>query len=151
MDDAVYNETIKTMSNNLMYSGTLDYPDCEATLNNSLCGDQVTIQLCLEDQHIAHFRYQVRGCMLCKASASVLASRACGMTLCDIVKMRKSLVEAIRASSDEAVCQVCHEIFRPIRKHRSRHSCVLLPYDAAIQSLSSLVLRTDDHKPTDDL
>lgn len=149
MDDAIYNDSIKSLSNELMYAERIDYPDCEATLNNPLCGDQVTIQLRLEDQHIADFRHQVHGCMLCKASASLLASCARGMTLHDIVELRQSLTEAIKPTSEEVVFQACHEIFRPVRKHRSRHSCVLLPYDAAIQALSSLVLQTDDRKPTD--
>lgn len=144
MDDAVYNDSIKSLSNELKYAGQIDCPDCEATLNNPLCGDQVTIQMCTEDQHIVDFRHQVRGCMLCKASASLLASCARGMTLSDIVELRKSLTEAIRPTSEEVVFQKSLEIFRPLRKHRSRHSCVLLPYDAAIQALSSPVLQAEN-------
>jgi nitrogen fixation NifU-like protein len=139
MDDVVYNDLIRSLSNELMYAGQIACPDCEATLNNPLCGDQVTIQMCIEDQHIADFRHQVRGCMLCKASTSLLASCAHGMTLRDIVELRKSLSEAIKPTSEEVVFQACHEIFKPVRKHRSRHSCLLLPYDTAIQALSSLV------------
>jgi nitrogen fixation protein NifU and related proteins len=147
MDDAVYNDSIRSLSNELTYAGRIDRPDSEATLNNPLCGDRVTIQLCLEDEHVTDFRHQVRGCMLCKASASLLASCARGMTLHDIVTLKRSLTEAITPTSGEVVVQACHEIFRPVRKHRSRHSCVLLPYDAAIQAFSSLVLETGEHRP----
>ncbi|PKN67750.1 MAG: iron-sulfur cluster assembly scaffold protein [Deltaproteobacteria bacterium HGW-Deltaproteobacteria-12] len=144
MDDAVYNNLIISLSKELKYAGQIDCPDCEATLNNPLCGDRVTIQICVADKHIIDFRHQVRGCILCKASASLLASRACGMTLMDIIELRKSLTEVIKPKSEEVVFQACHEIFRPVRKHRSRHSCVLLPYDASIQALSSLVVHDEN-------
>jgi nitrogen fixation NifU-like protein len=144
MDYAVYNDSIISLSKELKHAGQIDCPDCEATLNNPLCGDQVKIQMCIEDQHIIEIRHQVRGCMLCKASASLLASCAHGKTLNDIVELRKSLSNAIKSTSEEVVFQTCHEIFLPVRKHRSRHSCVLLPYDAAIQALSSLVLHVEN-------
>jgi nitrogen fixation protein NifU and related proteins len=148
MGDAIYNDSIISLSKELIYAGRIDCPDCEATLNNPLCGDQVTIQIRLADQQIADFRHQVRGCMLCKASASLLASLARGVTPHDIVELRKSLTEAIKSTCEEVVFKACHDIFRPVRKHRSRYSCILLPYDAAIQALSSLVLQTDDHNKT---
>lgn len=152
MDDTMYNDTIKSLSKELMYAEQINCPDCEATLNNPLCGDQVTIQLCLEDQRIADMRHQVRGCMLCKASAVLLASCARGKTFHDIVELRKSLAEALKSTTDKkCVFQACHEIFRPVSNHRSRHSCVLLPYDAAIEALSALVNQSDDHKSAKDL
>jgi len=152
MDDAIYNDFIKSLSHDLTHAGMIECPDCEATLNNPLCGDQVTIQLRLEDQHIADLRHQVRGCMLSKASAALLASYSRGRTLQDIIELRRSLAEALKSTCEEnAVFQDLHEIFRPVRKHRSRHSCVLLPYDAAIQALSSGALQPHDHNPAGDL
>lgn len=42
---------------------------------NPTCGDEVTLSLIIESDHIVAAWQQVRGCMLCKASASILCER----------------------------------------------------------------------------
>ncbi len=42
------------------------------TLRNPACGDEVTLYLKLDGDVIVEAWHQVRGCLLCKASASIL-------------------------------------------------------------------------------
>ncbi|MCE5274393.1 MAG: iron-sulfur cluster assembly scaffold protein [Deltaproteobacteria bacterium] len=145
MDYALYNDAIQSLAKDHSYAGTIDYPDCEATLDNPLCGDRVTVQIRLDGSRIADIRCQVRGCLLCKASSSLLASCVRGRTLAGLIELRDCLARALAAPTEQdAEFLPLHEVFRPVRKHRSRHSCVLLPYDGAVQALSGMGLQTED-------
>ncbi len=85
--------------------------------------------------------YQVRGCLLCKASSAHLASLAQGLTLDEIRKMRQDLNRALKKPHlEHAYFPKSHIIFFPVRSHKARHSCVLLPYDAVIEALETAVL-----------
>ena len=53
----------------------------EATLKNPLCGDRVTIQARVEAGVVTAAKFQARGCMIAKASASLLTETVIGRPL----------------------------------------------------------------------
>ena len=115
--------------------------DCRATKNNPLCGDRVTEELKLEGKGIINMAHQVKGCVLCKASSAHLAAFSKGLTLDNIKRMRRDLEKVLKnPEEDTDDFPENHEIFRPVRSHKSRHSCLLLVYDAVIEALSAYSL-----------
>ena len=137
ISEDIYQDAIIEWSKKTDHTARLEKVDSKATASNPLCGDQVTVQLTIEGGIIQQMAHQVRGCVLCKASSSHLASLAKGLTLVKLREMRQDLNKALKAEDLEpADFPETHRFFSPVRSHKSRHSCVLLPYDATIDALS---------------
>jgi len=137
ISEDIYQDTIIEWSKKADHTARLDKVDSKATASNPLCGDQVTVELTIEGGVIQRMSHQVRGCVLCKASSSHLAFLAKGLTLGKLRDMRQDLNNALKTQDLEpADFPETHSFFSPVRSHKSRHSCVLLPYDATIDALS---------------
>jgi nitrogen fixation protein NifU and related proteins len=72
--------------------GSLERVDVEAEDLNPLCGDQIRMQLRLDDGVVSDVRFSGKGCAISQASASMLTERVKGMKLADIAKLSKDVV-----------------------------------------------------------
>lgn len=134
----MYHDPIIAWSKRKEHMGTLLNADCRATENNPLCGDRISVEIKLHFSRITEIAFQVRGCILAKASAAHLAFLAAGLDLETLGQLRESFGKVLE-SKDEAISfPENHDIFRPVLSRKSRHSCVLLPYDTAMQALRSV-------------
>ena len=135
MSDELYQARIVALAKSKTGAGKLAAPTKSARRDNPLCGDRVTIDVKLDGQgRIAEFAHQVRGCLLCQASASALASIAVGRDAAGIAELRHDAERAVGREAGEA-----HEpfdAFEPVRDHKSRQECVLLPFEALKDALS---------------
>jgi nitrogen fixation NifU-like protein len=138
MTEDLYHKTIIEWSRRTEHTSPLKKADCEGTANNPLCGDRVSVELKIKGGAIQSIGHHVRGCLLCKASGAHLASIARGLTLDKLKMLRHDLNKVLKnADSKPSDFPEDHRMFYPVISHKSRHSCVLLPYDAFIQALSS--------------
>jgi nitrogen fixation NifU-like protein len=137
MNEDIYHDAIIEWSKRTSHVAHLEHVDKKGTASNPLCGDQITVELAMEDRIIKSMAVQVRGCVLCKASGCYLAKLAKGLTL-DKIKMIRHDLENILKSADDFPPELPEglRMFLPVRYHKSRHSCVLLPYDAVINAMS---------------
>lgn len=117
-------------------AGRLPEPRLTATCDNPLCGDRVTIDLRLEDGRIAAIAQHTRGCLLTQAAASLIAHHAVGATPADIAAARDQL-RALLAGEAVGPSWPQLEMFAPVRDVRSRHDCVLLPFEAMAEALKA--------------
>ncbi|MBL4665749.1 MAG: iron-sulfur cluster assembly scaffold protein [Sneathiella sp.] len=138
MIEELYQKNLMRLAANATGSGSLDAPDLEGTLDNPTCGDRITIQVKLEDGRITELAQQNRACLLCQASASLLAENAIGLSLSDVEAIR-SKVENILKNGDDTANAPWEKLsyFVPVREHSSRHICVLLPFNALRDILSA--------------
>jgi len=137
MSDELYQRAILDRAKAAARAGRLPSPDASATVDNPLCGDRVTIDLTLDGGRVADVRHHVRGCALCQASASVLADAAIGQTTADIKAARDQLKSMLGGGDAPGSPWQELGIFTPVRRYKSRHECVLLPFDALSQALDS--------------
>lgn len=72
--------------------GTLEHVDVEAEDLNPLCGDQIRMQLQLDDGVVSDVRFSGKGCAISQASASMLTEHVKGMKLADVAKLSKDIV-----------------------------------------------------------
>jgi nitrogen fixation NifU-like protein len=135
MSDELYQEKIVALAKAKTGAGKLAAPTKTARRDNPLCGDRVIIDVKVGgDGRIAEIGHQVRGCLLCQASASALASVAIGKD--------KAGIEALSHDASRAVGReagVPHEpfdAFLPVKDHKSRQECVLLPLEALKDAMS---------------
>lgn len=96
MSDQLYQERIVALAKAKVGTGKLAAPTKSARRDNPLCGDRVTIDVRLDGQgKIAEIAHQVRGCLLCQASASALASVAVGRDAAGIAALRHDAERAV--------------------------------------------------------
>lgn len=134
MTDQLYQDRIVALAKAKTGAGKLASPTKSARRDNPLCGDRVVIDVKLDNGTIAEIAHQVRGCLLCQASASALASVAVGRNAAGIEKVRLDAERAIGREEGEAAEPFA--AFAPVRSHKSRHECVLLPFEALKDALS---------------
>jgi nitrogen fixation NifU-like protein len=90
--DDFYRDYILDHYRNPRNFGSLERADVEAEDLNPLCGDQIRMQLELDDGVVRDVRFSGRGCAISQASASMLTERVKGMKLADIAKLSKDVV-----------------------------------------------------------
>lgn len=135
MNDQLYQERIVALAKARTGAGKLADPTRSARRDNPLCGDRVTIDVRLDGQgKIAEIAHQVRGCLLCQASASALAATAVGRDARDIAELRLDAERALGREPGEA--KEPFSAFAPVAAHKSRQECVLLPFEAIADALS---------------
>jgi nitrogen fixation protein NifU and related proteins len=72
--------------------GDLARADAQAEDLNPLCGDQIRIQLKVDDGVVSDVRFSGKGCAISQAAASMLTERVKGMRLTEIARLTKDAV-----------------------------------------------------------
>jgi nitrogen fixation NifU-like protein len=137
MSDDLYQQAITSLAKAATGAGKLDLTDVRETADNPLCGDRVTLDIQMQDKRIARIAHEVRGCLLCRAAASAIGLRAPGRTADDIAQAHASLMAMLKSSVAEPIDGWPElSAFQPVARHKSRHDCVLLPFDALSRALA---------------
>jgi nitrogen fixation protein NifU and related proteins len=134
--DDLYHRAIVELARQAAGAVRLDAPQASAMVDNPLCGDRVTIELALADGRVQAVGHQVRGCMLCQAAAAAIAARAPGQTPAALRAVAGGLERAVR-TDPAGLAGLWSELeaFAPVHRHKSRHDCVLLPFQALVRAL----------------
>jgi len=132
MSDALYQDALLKLAKEAPKRGRLEPNDASVRLDNPLCGDRVRIDLRMSGRKIADLAHEVRGCVLCEAAAGAIGRLAVGLD--------KEGVARLAAEADKALAGDAPEIqelqaFSPVSRHRSRHDCVRLPFQALKQAM----------------
>jgi nitrogen fixation NifU-like protein len=94
--DSLYKEIVLDHYKNPHNFGTLDPADYTAEDSNPLCGDQIRIDLNVEDGVVTDIKFQGRGCAVSMASASILTDMVMGQPLEEVRALTKDdLLEEI--------------------------------------------------------
>lgn len=137
--DKLYQTAILARARDGNGAGTLADADGRATVDNPLCGDRVTMAVRAPNGRVEAVAHKVRGCVLCAAAASVIATHALGASGEDIAAIRQTL-DAMLSNNGPAPNGAWAElsIFAAVAGHRNRHECVRLPFEALRRALDRL-------------
>jgi nitrogen fixation protein NifU and related proteins len=136
MTDELYHQAILELAKKARQASRLEAPQASVTVDNPLCGDRVTLDLTLADGRVREVGHRVRGCLLCQAAAVAIGERAPGETPAALRAVARDLGAAL-AGGRGAAPMPWPELaaFAPVHAHKSRHECVLLPFEALAQAL----------------
>ena len=126
----LYQEAIKRAAAAATGGGELDRADGEARLDNPLCGDRVRVQVILDSGRIAAIAHQTRGCLLCRAGASLLGARSIGMDRAEVDILVAALARILVDQDVAPDTWPELTMFAPAHAHPSRHKCAMLPFKA---------------------
>lgn len=137
MTDTLYAKDLLRWAADVSHAGRLPKADAAATESNPMCGDRCHFEFALDGVVILEARHETRACALTQASASILAAHATGETSDSVAALRASVASMLTSGSSVLDGKwSAYGIFAGAAAHKSRHTCVLLPLDAAIKALS---------------
>jgi nitrogen fixation protein NifU and related proteins len=91
--DELYREYILEHYKHPHNWGELDDADLEFEDSNPLCGDELKVQLKVDDDgRVEDLRFAGHGCAISQASASIVSDEIKGMTVDDVLRLDKSFV-----------------------------------------------------------
>ena len=95
MDD-LYRENILDHYKNPRNCGHLDAPTVSAEGVNPLCGDELRVELQIEDGVVTDLRFNGRGCAISQAAASMISDVAKGKSVADVQALgREDVLEEL--------------------------------------------------------
>lgn len=132
-EDPLYRREILRLAADATGAGHLPAPDATASVHNPACGDRVTVELALADGRVAGLAHTTQACVITQASAALLASRAPGQDRAALA----ALADEVRTFLKGGQAPDGYGVFDGVAGHAGRHTCVLLPLEAALQALES--------------
>lgn len=130
MTDELYHREVMRLAADATGHGRLAAPTGSATVTNPLCGDRITVDVVVEAGRIAALGHEVRACLLCQASASMLARHATGGDPAALGAIKGEIERHIAAGTQLPETWPELAAFAPVANHRSRLRCVTLPFEA---------------------
>jgi nitrogen fixation protein NifU and related proteins len=92
MDD-LYRENILEHYKKPHHWGELDEPDLEFFDSNPLCGDELKVQIKIdEDNRVAEVAFSGHGCAISQAAASMASDEVIGMPVEELLKLDREFV-----------------------------------------------------------
>jgi len=133
----MYHRAIQALAQEAVGEGNLAAPSGSAFVDNPLCGDNVDMQVELREALITAIGHKVRGCLLCRAAASLIGKRAIGASSPEIERVTAEVGAFLRSGAPAPTGWSELELFTPVRGHASRYSCVELPFRAVVAALQA--------------
>ncbi|MBI3444341.1 MAG: iron-sulfur cluster assembly scaffold protein [Magnetospirillum sp.] len=131
MSSDLYGERIKELAG--AGSHRLHDADASARLDNPLCGDTIVVDVMMADGKVAEVGHGVKGCLLCKAAAAIASHQAPGMDHAAATRMLEQVSALLKSRAGPEFPDLA--VFVPVRPHKSRHDCVLLPFKALVKAI----------------
>jgi nitrogen fixation NifU-like protein len=132
----LYAQMITRLARCSYFCGSLPDATHQATKNNSLCGDTVTVSLIVRDGFIFKALYEAESCVITRASARMMAEAIIGATPELALRMAASVDLLVRGKP------IVHPLNSDILVHKNvsefpnRLSCAMLPWNALLRALS---------------
>ena len=118
-----------------------DY-DAEANIDNPFCGDEVTVQLRMEDDRVSAICVHGSGCAITQASASMMGELVEGKRRSEITEsaniMRRMLTEGQEPDADDADAIGDAISLRDVSRFPIRIKCALLAWATLEDAIESL-------------
>ena len=89
---SIYMENIIDLYKNPLNQGELKNPSVTHRAFNPLCGDDITVDILVEDKHVKDIRHRGVGCAISQAAISMLSEEIKGKTLEEIMEIKKEEV-----------------------------------------------------------
>ena len=134
---SLYQQLILEHYRNPRNKAELEEKTIEIHMANPVCGDEIRLQLRIEDDHIAEAKFVGQGCSISQAAVSMMTTLLEGRSLDDADGLAKRFTEMMHgdegAASDKALGDL--RALKGVSKFPVRIKCALLGFDALQEAL----------------
>lgn len=140
----LYHKDVLRLAAAAVGAARLSAPDATVVRVNPICGDKITLDVRSDGERVSAIGYEVKACVLCQASASILGKAAPGTDRAALETLTHALREMLAGSPPALPAPFeAYVAMQPVADHRSRHACVFLPLNALLEALET----ADEHRP----
>lgn len=141
--DDLYQELILDHYRKRRHEGALAEPSVAVDHNNPLCGDQIHLELLIEDGRIAEVGHTGEGCSISQSSASMMSEALTGQPIdqaLDTVEHFRLVMHGDEQADEDRLGDAI--ALEGVAKYPVRVKCALLSWMAA----KDAILKHDDHE-----
>jgi nitrogen fixation NifU-like protein len=138
--NSLYQQLILEHYRNPRNKAELEEKTVEVHLANPVCGDEIRLQLRIEDNRVADAKFVGQGCSISQAAVSMMTTLLKGRSLDDADAMAKRFTEMMHGSEAAAKDKSLGDLraLQGVSKFPVRIKCALLGFDALQQALAKL-------------
>ena len=136
---ALYQELILDHYRRPRNKGTLDDATHTVSLNNTLCGDEIDLQLRVDGDVIKDVRFIGRGCSISQASASMMTQLLKDKSIPQAVALAERMSAMMQGEDAAARDKALGELraLAGVSKFPVRIKCALLPWNALTDAVKT--------------
>ena len=131
---SLYREVILTHCAAPVGLGKPIEPTHRAARTNPLCGDDIEVQLRIQNGRIEDAAFSGEACAICLASASLLCEHLPGRADADIALILGGFRRGV-TTADAATCPGYLQALLGVRAFPARIACATLPWETAVAAL----------------
>ena len=131
--DKIYKERIKEISKNPYHFEKIDSISNTTLAYNPICGDKFQLYIDLGNEKVQSLHFHGFGCMLSKASTSILCSIVEGKNINNLIQITTEVVEQIE--NDKPILLEEMKVFSEHSSFKGRKDCILLSWKALKETL----------------
>jgi nitrogen fixation NifU-like protein len=138
--DQLYQEMVVEHKRAPRHFGTLPAPTHEARGHNPQCGDDVDVQLRLEDGRIADVAFHGQGCAICIASASMMTEAVIGRDIETARALQQRFRAVLTGQAEPEGANLGKLVsLAGVSRYPSRIKCALLGWHALMHAIGETV------------
>ena len=131
--DELYQTIILDHYREKHHSGLRDPHDVEVHHVNPSCGDELTLRVLLDGDHISDVSYEAEGCSISQASTSIMTDLVIGQSVQHVLDLYDEFVEVMESKGEQVPNEDRFEdaiAFAGVAKFPARVKCALLGWAA---------------------
>lgn len=129
--------------------GALDDPTVEIHMRNPTCGDEVRLQLRVDDGVVTEVGFTGQGCSISQASVSMMTQQLRGASVDDALELARRFTRLMHGDDDVARDRSLGDLraLQGVARFPVRVKCALLGFDALQEALKVREAPTERASP----
>ncbi len=136
MDNELYQAVLMQHSKKPRNFGPMEHPTHFADGHNALCGDEISVALCVQDGAVSDAKFTGTACAICTASASIMTGEVQGLP-CQQVRELAQKFRQLAKDGTGAELPARLEVLSGVHQFPQRVKCAVLPWETLVQALES--------------
>lgn len=128
--DDLYRQVIMDHYSHPRNKGKISPDALTVELKNPTCGDEITLQLLVEDDHVKDVRFEGVGCSISMASASMMSEAIKGKSIADATRLSEEFRKLMKGETADADLLGDLESLGGVSKFPARIKCATLAWNA---------------------
>ena len=104
---------------------------------NSICGDEITIKLLINNKLIKDIGYDCKSCVFCQASVNLLSKKIINMNSDKVFDLCNDAIDFYKSKENKIIKNLGFLKKILTENNFSRKECLLLPFETLIRVLKS--------------
>lgn len=139
----LYNKEILRLAAAVPAPSHLEAPDVAVTKTSRICGSRISIEVGFRNGKVSEYAQVIKACALGQASSSIVAHHIIGKTYNDIAPVARQVEKLLKEEGPPPGGEWRDfKVFLPAREHKSRHSAILLPFEALAEAFTQAEKRS---------